>query len=81
MLPNISPEKRKCYPKKINDAKNRQPREIQLSCLKNHKVNNYDCYFRYFSARDYFSPCTDTDFIISNSDKKISRSDDNAVII
>ena len=43
--------------KKIDVAKKKQPRQIQLKCLKNRQGNNYDCFFNYFSAHDYFEPC------------------------
>ncbi len=36
----------------------KQPRELQLKCLKNRQGNNYDCYFNYYSAHDYFEPAT-----------------------
>lgn len=42
---------------KIEEAKRLQPREIQLKCLKNRQGNNYDAYFNYYSAHDYFEPC------------------------
>ena len=49
--------------KKFDDAKLRQPRQLHLKCLKNRQGNNYDCFFHYFSAHDFFQPCdifTDT---------------------
>ena len=52
--------------KKFDDAKKRQPREIQLKCLKNRNGNNYDCFFHYYSAHDYFKPATLTDFETNN---------------
>ena len=48
--------------KEIDDAKKNQPRDIQLKCLKNRQGNNYDCYFHYFSAHDFFEPCALSDF-------------------
>ena len=48
--------------KKFDEAKKHQPREVQLKCLKNRQGNNYDCYFHYYSAHDYFEPATLTDF-------------------
>lgn len=38
----------------IDSAKKQQPREIQLKSLKNRHGNNYDCFFKYFSAHDFF---------------------------
>ena len=43
--------------KRIDDAKKKQPRQIQLKCLKNRQGTNYDCLFNYFSAHDFFQPC------------------------
>ena len=48
--------------KKFDEAKKQQPRQIQLKCLKNRQGNNYDCYFNYFSAHDFFKPATLTEF-------------------
>ena len=46
----------------IDKAKKQQPRQIQLKCLKNRQGTNYDCFFHYFSAHDYFEPCKQEDF-------------------
>ena len=43
--------------RKINAAKKKQPRQIQLKCLKNRQGTNYDCLFLYHSAHDCFEPC------------------------
>ena len=72
----LSGEKEFTIRQKINDAKKKQPREINLTCLKNRNGNNYDCYFQYFSAHDYFVPCDESDFVISEPDKN-SKTDDN----
>ena len=42
--------------KKFEDAKRQQPRHIQLKCLKNRQGQNYDCFFNYYSAHDFFQP-------------------------
>ena len=47
---------------KIEETKKQQPRQIQLKCLKNRQGYNYDCYFRYFSAHDYFEACEESEF-------------------
>ena len=47
---------------KVDAAKKQQPRQIQLKCLKNRSGNNYDCFFNYFSAHDFFEPTTEEDF-------------------
>ncbi|MBR6961242.1 hypothetical protein IKH79_00550 [Candidatus Saccharibacteria bacterium] len=51
--------------RKIEEAKKRQPRQIHLKCLKNRQGTNYDCYFEYHSAHDYFEPCASFDEIDS----------------
>lgn len=48
--------------KKFEDAKRQQPRYIQLQCLKNRQGQNYDCFFKYYSAHDYFEPCEAANF-------------------
>ncbi|MBR0287433.1 MAG: hypothetical protein IJQ82_00485 [Selenomonadaceae bacterium] len=48
---------------KIDDAKKLQPRQIQLKCLKNRQGSNYDCFFLYHSAHDFFEPCDHFDDI------------------
>ena len=47
--------------RKIDEAKNQKPREIQLKCLKNRQGTNYECCFLYHSAHDYFEPCATFD--------------------
>ena len=49
--------------KQFEDAKKQQPREIQLKCLKNRSGNNYDCYFNYFSAHEFYQPCAQFDSV------------------
>ena len=73
----LSGEKEFTIRKKINDAKKNQPREINLTCLKNRNGNNYDCYFKYYSAHDYFVPCDESDFIISNPAAISDNADDD----
>ena len=63
----LSGEKEFTIRQKINDAKKKQPREINLTCLKNRNGNNYDCYFQYYSAHDYFQPCEESEFILSKN--------------
>lgn len=46
----------------INKAKKQQPREMVLQCLKNRFGNNYNCYFKYYSAHDYFCACDESEF-------------------
>ena len=47
--------------RKIDEAKKQQPRQIQLKCLKNRQGTNYECFFEYHSAHDYFEPCESFD--------------------
>ena len=47
--------------RKIDEAKKQQPRQIHLKCLKNRQGTNYDCFFEYYSAHDYFEPCESFD--------------------
>ena len=65
VLNNINPSNITDARKRIDDAKKQQPRQIQLKCLKNRQGTNYDCFFNYFSAHDYFEPCDK--FVDSNS--------------
>ena len=46
----------------IEQAKNANPRQVQLKCLKNRQGFNYHCFFNYFPAHDYFETCDKTDF-------------------
>lgn len=46
----------------IEHAKNANPRQIQLKCLKNRQGTNYDCFFNYFPANDTFIPASESDF-------------------
>ena len=57
VLNSINPNNIADSRKKIDVAKKKQPRQIQLKCLKNRQGTNYDCFFNYFSAHDYFEPC------------------------
>ena len=53
--------------KKVDLAKKQQPRQIHLKCLKNRQGSNYDCFFHYFSAHDFFVPCAEKDFSNKNN--------------
>ena len=57
LINSINPNNVADSRKKIDIAKMKQPRQIQLKCLKNRQGTNYDCFFNYFSAHDYFEPC------------------------
>ena len=62
----------------VDNAKLSQPRAIHFKCLKNRQGNNYDCYFYYFSAHDFFSPCSEADLKKSLSEIDTEESDDNS---
>jgi replicative DNA helicase len=53
--------------KEIEKAKNQQPRQMVLQCLKNRFGGNYNCYFNYYSRFDYFEPCEESDFVVLNA--------------
>ena len=57
VLNHINPNNIADSRKKIDEAKKKQPRQIQLKCLKNRQGTNYECYFNHFSAHDCFVPC------------------------
>lgn len=46
----------------IEKAKKANPRQIQLSCLKNRQGTNYQVYFNYYPANDFFEVCEESDF-------------------
>ena len=70
VLNSINPSNIADSRKKIDEAKKQQPRQIQLKCLKNRQGTNYDCFFNYFSAHDYFEPC---DKFTDNNSKSSER--------
>ncbi len=63
--------------KKFEDAKRQQPREIQLKCLKNRSGMNYDCFFNYFSAHDYFEPCNEFELPPNDNQNSTSYNDED----
>ena len=71
VLNSINPSNIADSRKKIDDAKKKQPRQIQLKCLKNRQGTNYDCFFNYYCAHDYFEPCAQfTDNTRTSSERK-----------
>ena len=82
----LTGEKLDTIRKKINDAKKQQPRQINLKCLKNRHGNNYDCFFKYFSAHDYFLACDESEFSLGDNEQppetsNNSNSDNNKIDI
>lgn len=59
--------------RKIDEAKKQQPRQIHLKCLKNRQGTNYDCFFYYHSAHDFFEPCDFFDIIVPPLKKSSSK--------
>ena len=47
----------------ISKAKKQQPREMVLNCLKNRFGNNYNVFFKYYSAHDCFVACDENEFV------------------
>lgn len=71
VLNSINPNNIVDSRKKIDEAKKKQPRQIQLKCLKNRQGTNYDCLFNYYCAHDYFEPCAQfTDNTRTSSERK-----------
>ena len=75
VLNSINPNNIADSRKKIDVAKKKQPRQIQLKCLKNRQGTNYDCFFNYFSAHDYFEPCDKFKENERSADKEPSSSE------
>lgn len=46
----------------ISKAKESNPRQVELKCLKNRQGKNYSCYFEYYPAVDTFEGCKEEDF-------------------
>lgn len=42
---------------KLDEAKKANPRQIVVKCLKNRQGANFDIYFMYYPANDFFLPC------------------------
>ena len=62
----------------FDTAKLSQPRAIHFKCLKNRQGNNYDCFFHYFSAHDFFQPCSESDLKKSVTETAKEGSDNNS---
>lgn len=55
----------------IAKAKEADPREIELVCLKNrYGKSRYNCYFKYYPAYDYFRPCDENGHEYGDGDFK-----------
>ena len=55
---------------KISKAKEANPRQVELKCLKNRQGRNYSCFFEYYPAVDTFEECQEKDFKEEQERKK-----------
>ena len=57
----------------ISKAKEANPRQVELKCLKNRQGKNYSCYFKYYAAVDIFESCREEDFKKANAEAKSKK--------
>ena len=57
----------------ISKAKESNPRQVELKCLKNRQGKNYSCYFKYYAAVDTFEVCKEEDFRKVNLEVKAKK--------
>lgn len=57
----------------ISKAKEANPRQVELKCLKNRQGKNYSCYFKYYAAVDTFESCKKEDFKKVNVEVKSKK--------
>jgi len=57
----------------ISKAKEANPRQVELKCLKNRQGKNYSCYFKYYAAVDTFESCKEEDFKKVNVEAKSKK--------
>ena len=57
----------------ISKAKEANPRQVELKCLKNRQGKNYSCYFKYYAAVDTFEVCKEEDFRKVNLEVKAKK--------
>lgn len=57
----------------ISKAKEANPRQVELKCLKNRQGKNYSCYFKYYAAVDTFESCKEEDFKKVNVEVKSKK--------
>lgn len=57
----------------ISKAKEANPRQVELKCLKNRQGKNYSCYFKYYAALDTFEACEEEDFKKANVEAKSKK--------
>ena len=57
----------------IFKAKESNPRQVELKCLKNRQGKNYSCYFKYYPAVDTFEVCKEEDFKKANVEVKSKK--------
>ena len=57
----------------ISKAKEANPRQVELKCLKNRQGKNYSCYFKYYAAVDTFESCKEENFKKVNVEVKSKK--------
>ena len=57
----------------ISKAKDSNPRQVELKCLKNRQGKNYSCFFKYYPAVDMFEVCEEEDFKRVNAEIKAKK--------
>ena len=57
----------------ISKAKEANPRQVELKCLKNRQGKNYSCYFKYYAAVDTFESYKEEDFKKVNVEVKSKK--------
>lgn len=57
----------------ISKAKEANPRQVELKCLKNRQGKNYSCYFKYYPAVDTFEACNEEYFKKANVEVKSKK--------
>ncbi len=64
-------------PEDAEKAKRENPRPIHIKFLKNRFGANFDCYFQYYPALDYFQPCEKEDFEEEGPPEPVNTSNAN----
>ena len=57
----------------ISKAKEANPRQVELKCLKNRQGKNYSCFFKYYAAVDTFEACREENFKKANAEAKSKK--------
>ena len=57
----------------ISKAKELNPRQVELKCLKNRQGKNYSCFFKYYAAVDTVEVWKEEDFRKANLEVKAKK--------